>query len=69
MLVKFNLKVRDAIIADTNVEYLEISWQEELTQRQLAARFHTWLNDQSFIEKKLPDLREAAFCQLSINPS
>jgi hypothetical protein len=69
MQVKFILKVKDAVIADKNIEYLELSWQEELTHAQLAAHFHSWLNDQTFIDRKLPDLKNAAYCQLFINPS
>ena len=69
MNVKFSLKVKGAVIADQNVEYLELSWQEELTRAQLAAHFHCWLNDQTFIERQLPDLKDADYCQLFINPS
>jgi hypothetical protein len=69
MTVKFCLKAKDAIIRGTPIEYLELCWQEELTHTQLAQRFNTWLHDQTFVEKKLPDLKEAAFCQLFINPS
>jgi hypothetical protein len=69
MQVKFSLKVKGAIIADQNIEYLELSWQEDLTRTQLAAHFHSWLNDQTFIERQLPDLKNAAYCQLFINPS
>jgi hypothetical protein len=61
--------MRDALIGDAVVDYLELGWQEELTPRQLAARFQAWLNDSTFIERKLPDLKEAAFCQLFISPS
>ena len=69
MNVKFCLKASDALIAGKSVDYLELCWQEELTHAQLAERFHTWLYDQAFVERCLPDLREAAFCQLLINPS
>jgi hypothetical protein len=67
--VKFSLKVKGAVIANQNVEYLELSWQEELTRTQLAAHFHSWLNDQTFIERKMPDLVNAEYCQLFINPT
>jgi hypothetical protein len=69
MTVKFCLKMKDAIINGTSINYLEVAWEEELTARELAARFHVWLNDQTFIERKLPDLENATFCQLFINPS
>ena len=68
MIVQFSLKMKDAWIGDNLVDYLELEWHEDLTPRQLAARFHVWLNDQTFIERQIPDLREAAYCQLFINP-
>jgi hypothetical protein len=61
--------MKDAVIDGTTIEFLEVAWEEELTARELAARFHVWLNDQTFIDRKLPDLETAAFCQLFINPS
>ncbi len=69
MTVKFCLKMKDAIIDGATIDFLEVAWEEELTARELAARFHVWLNDQTFIDRKLPDLETAAFCQLFINPS
>jgi hypothetical protein len=68
MIVQFSLKMKDAWIGDDLVDYLELEWHENLSPRQLASRFHVWLNDQTFIERQMPDLREAAFCQLLINP-
>ena len=69
MTVKFCLKMRHARIGETAVDYFELGWQEDLTPCQLASRFHIWLNDKTFLEERLPDLKEAAFCQLFINPS
>jgi len=69
MNVKFCLKAKDAVIGGREVDYLELSWQEDLTQKELASRFNTWLHDQTFVERNLPDLKEAAYCQLLINPS
>lgn len=69
MLVKFKLTMKDAIIGKKNVQFLELNWQEDLTCNQLASRFNTWLKDETFIERRLPDLKEAAYCQLSIDPS
>jgi hypothetical protein len=69
MNVTFCLKARDAVINGKEIEYLELSWQEELTKKELASRFQTWLHDQTFVERNLPDLREASYCQLLINPS
>jgi hypothetical protein len=61
--------MKNALIGTKSVDYLEINWQEELDQHQLANRFDTWLHDETFIERRLPDLKEAAYCQLQINPS
>jgi hypothetical protein len=69
MIVKFCLKMEDAVIGTKNVKYFELKWQEELNYQQLADRFNTWLKDETFIESRLPDIKEAAFCQLSIDPS
>jgi len=60
--------MKDARIGDNIVDFFELEWHEQLTPRQLAARFHVWLNDQYFVERQLPDLREATYCQLSIDP-
>jgi hypothetical protein len=60
--------MKDAIIGNTTVEFLELCWQEDLDSQGLADRFRTWLSDQMFIEQRLPDLRQAAFCQLTIDP-
>lgn len=60
--------MEDAIIGGTPVEFLEVCWQEDLDAQELADRFRTWLDDRTFIEKRLPDLKEAAFCQLTIDP-
>ncbi len=68
MNVRFCLKMKNAHIGEDIIDFLELEWHEELTPRQLAARFHVWLNDQDFVERQLPDLKEAAYCQLSINP-
>ncbi len=68
MQVQFSLKMKEAKIRGEMIDYFELEWKEDLTPRQLAARFHIWLSDNSFIEKRLPDLQEAAFCQLFINP-
>ncbi len=69
MTVKFRLKMKDAIVSGMAVEFFELCWQEDLDPQGLADRFRTWLNDQTFIERRLPDLQEAAFCQLTIDPS
>jgi hypothetical protein len=69
MLVKFCLKMKNALIGTISVDYLEINWQEELTHTQLAGCFQAWLNDETFIQRRLPDLQEASFCQLLIDPS
>jgi hypothetical protein len=69
MKVKFCLKMKKALVGTISVDYLEINWQEDLNQEQLAGRFNTWLYDESFIEQRLPDLKEAAYCQLMIDPS
>ena len=68
MQVLFSLKMKDAIISNEFVDYLELEWKEDLTPRQLASRFHTWLSDNTFISRRLPDLQDAAYCQLFINP-
>ena len=68
MQVQFSLKMRDAIIRDELIDYFELEWKEDLTPRQLATRFHTWLSDHSFLITRLPDLQDAAYCQLFINP-
>ncbi len=68
MKVQFSLKMKEAWIGDNLVDYLELEWHENLTPVQLAARFHVWLNDQTFIERQMPDLRKATYCQLFINP-
>lgn len=69
MTVRFCLQMKNAVIADLIVDYFELRWQEELSAYQLADRFNVWLRDEAFIEKRLPDIREAAFCQLTINPA
>jgi hypothetical protein len=61
--------MKDAIIGKKNIQFLEINWEEDLTCNQLASRFNIWLKDETFIERRLPDLKEAAYCQLSIDPS
>jgi hypothetical protein len=69
MQVKFSLKMKNAIIGTKYVQYLEIDWSEDLSRQELAERFDTWLNDETFIRHKLPDLKEASYCQLLIDPS
>jgi hypothetical protein len=61
--------MKNALIGTISVDYLEINWEEELTRKQLAGRFQAWLNDETFIQRRLPDLKEASFCQLLIDPS
>jgi hypothetical protein len=61
--------MRDAVIGETPVEFLELAWEEDLNPRQLAERFQAWLSDCTFVERKLPDLKEATFCQLTIDPT
>jgi hypothetical protein len=61
--------MKDAVVSGTAVEFFELAWQEDLDPQGLADRFRAWLNDQTFIERRLPDLQEAAFCQLTIDPS
>jgi hypothetical protein len=68
MEVRFSLRMKDAIVDGDVVDFLELEWREQLTPRQLASRFHIWLNDQYFVERQLPDLQDAAYCQLSIDP-
>lgn len=66
--MRFSLKMRDALIGERMIDFLELEWHEQLTPRQLAARFHIWLNDRYFVERQLPDLRDASYCQLFIDP-
>ncbi|OGC91067.1 MAG: hypothetical protein A2W25_14005 [candidate division Zixibacteria bacterium RBG_16_53_22] len=61
--------MKDAVIGNLTVEFFELCWQEDLDSQGLADRFRTWLSDQTFIEQRLPDLRRATFCQLTIDPS
>lgn len=68
MKVRFSLKMEHALIGESQVDFLELEWHEHLSPRQLAAHFHAWLNDQYFVERQLPDLKEASYCQLSIDP-
>jgi len=68
MRVRFSLKMKDAVIGENQVDFLELEWLEHLTPRQLATRFHVWLNDQEFVERQLPDIKDATYCQLSIDP-
>jgi len=68
MQVQFSLKMKDARIRNEYVDYFELQWSEDLTPRQLASRFHVWLSDNSFISNRIPDLQDAAYCQLFINP-
>ncbi len=68
MKVRFRLKLMDAHIGPDRVDFLELEWHEQLTPKQLAARFHVWLNDREFVERQLPDLKTATYCQLSIDP-
>jgi hypothetical protein len=69
MKVQFCLKLKNALIGTISVDYFEIKWNEELTKNQLAGRFQAWLNDETFIQRKIPDLKAASFCQLLIDPS
>jgi hypothetical protein len=69
MQVKFRLKMENAVIGTKYVRYFEIEWQENLSRKELAERFNAWLNDEFFIRNRLPDLKEAGFCQLQIDPS
>lgn len=68
MKVRFSLKMKDARIGEETIEYLQLDWHEQLTPKQLAARFHVWLNDHEFVGRQLPDLKDATYCQLSIDP-
>jgi len=68
MQVQFSLKMKDALIREVEIDYFELEWKEDLTPRQLAARFNSWLSDNSFIKNRFPDLQDATFCQLLINP-
>jgi len=61
--------MKNALIGSVRVQFLEMEWQEELSKYQLAERFHCWLHEQDFMQKRLPDLLDADFCQLSIDPS
>jgi hypothetical protein len=69
MQVKFCLKMKNAVIGKKYVQYFEMNWQEDLNSQELAERFDVWLNDETFMKYKLPDLKEAGFCQLLIDPS
>lgn len=68
MQVQFSLKMKDALIEDNEIDYLQLDWQESLTPKELADYFNQWLSDQTFIERKLPELIDASYCQLFINP-
>jgi hypothetical protein len=68
MQVQFSLKMKDAMIGNNLVDYFELQLKEDLTPRQLAIRFHSWLSDNTFIANRLPDLQDASYCQLFINP-
>jgi hypothetical protein len=68
MQVKFSLKMKNALIGTKYVRYFEIDWQEDLNRQELAERFNSWLNDETFIQRRLPDLKEAGYCQLLIDP-
>lgn len=69
MEVKFALKMKQAEIKDICVEYFEIGWKENLSAPELADRLNLWLNDEGFLQQRLPDLKDAAFCELTIDPS
>jgi hypothetical protein len=68
MQVQFCLKMKDALIQSTSVDYLELEWQEELSPKDLADCFNQWIGDHTFIQRRLPDLQQAEYCQLFINP-
>ena len=68
MLVEFSLKLKNGFLGGSEIQFLELEWNEELTKNELVDRFNAWLYDQDFIEKRLPSLATADFCQLSINP-
>lgn len=68
MLVEFSLKLKNGSLGGSEIQFLELKWNEELTRIELVDRFNAWLYDQDFIEKRFPGLATADFCQLSINP-
>ena len=68
MQVQFCLKMKDALIENKSIDYLELEWQEDLTPTDLADCFNQWIGDQTFIQRQLPDLIQAEYCQLFINP-
>jgi len=68
MRVDFCLTIKNAIIADRQIDYFQLSWCEDLTPLQLAGRFNRWLYDDDFLSRTLPDLHHAGVCTLSINP-
>ena len=69
MNVNFKLEIKNAIIGEKAVDHLVLSWLEELDQEGLAERFRAWLKDPEFIEKRFPDLKQASYCNLTIDPS
>jgi len=68
MQVDFCLTIRDAQIFNNHVEHFELTWREELTPVQLAGRFNSWLYDDEFIHRSIPDLSRMGYCMLSITP-
>jgi hypothetical protein len=60
--------MKDALIGNEVVDFLELQWHESLSPRQLASRFNVWLSDQTFMRRQMPDLQDATFCQLFIDP-
>jgi len=62
------LTLKNAIVSDKFIDYLEFQWQEDLSPVQLAGRFNRWLYDDEFVRKSLPDLARAGQCLLFISP-
>ena len=68
MKVDFRLTIKNAVVSGKSIDFFELNWREELSTVQLAGRFNQWLYDDEFIQDKLPDLKQAGQCLLSINP-
>ena len=68
MQVDFRLTIKNAVIADQNVQHFELIWREDLTPIQLAGRFNQWLYDDDFVMRSLPEMDQAGYCLLSITP-
>ena len=68
MIVDFKLTLKNAVVSDKFIDFLELQWQEDLSPVQLAGRFNKWLYDDEFVRENLPDLARAGQCLLFISP-